>query len=492
MVIGMDAAEATLLERGAAAGELPTFASLAERGAVGRLGNAMEKLPGGIWPEVMTGRSLGRVPLYYHPWQLHTGEAETRPIAEEELDPSNWFWAPASDAGHRVAVVDAPQAPLVPGLNGLQLLEWGNHDRSYATRSDPPSLLDDVHARWGDHPVQHCDGYGESLAGRDDLRRAIAQGVTRKTEIMLDLLGREDFDLFVGTYTEPHCVGHQLWHFFDPASPYHVADAPEALRRAIPDTYRLIDDGIGALLEAAGPDATVLVVASHGMGPAVGGPGLLPEFLMRLDMVNAARVRRLIPPRLRDAVRRRLPRTAGKASKLWGLHSSSTRAVTLDNNRCGAIRLNLIGREPHGSVQPGPEADALLAELTTQLLALRQPASGQQIVKHVLRADEAFGPDHHPDVPDLLIAFRTDLGPFNDCESKRVGHIEMPVKLPWLTRTGDHTVESRLWAVGPGIAAGSHIEGGNVLDVAPTALALLGVTLPEDLDGHPLLAPQLS
>lgn len=490
MVIGMDAAEATLLELGAAAGELPTFAALAERGAVASLGNAMEKLPGGIWPEVLTGRSLGNVPLYYHPWQLHSGEAETRPIAEDELDPSNWFWATASDAGHRVAVVDAPQAPLVAGLNGVQLLEWGNHDRSYTTRSDPPSLLEEVRARWGDHPVQHCDGYGETLERRNDLREAIALGVTRKTEIMLELLGRDDFDLFVGTYTEPHCVGHQLWHFFDPTSPYHIPDAPEPLRRAIPDTYRLIDDGIGALVEAAGPDATVLVVASHGMGPALGGPQLLPEFLIRLNLAKGARLRRRIPPRLRAALRRRLPQAAKQASKVWGLHSSATRAVTLDNNRCGAIRLNLVGREPNGSVQPGAEADALLTELTTEMLALRQPASGEPIVKHVLRANEAFGPDHHRDVPDLLIAFRTDLGPFNDCESPRVGHIEMPVKLPWLTRTGDHTVRSQLWAVGPGVEPGSRIEGGNVLDVAPTALALLGVAQPDYLDGHALLKPQ--
>jgi hypothetical protein len=57
---------------------------------------------------------------------------------------------------------------------------------------------------------------------------------------------------------------------------------------------------------------------------------------------------------------------------------------------------------------------------------------------------------------------------------------------PDTPRSGDHTVESRLWAMGPGIEPGSRLEGANVLDLAPTVLALLGVPEPEGLDGKPL------
>jgi arylsulfatase A-like enzyme len=40
--------------------------------------------------------------------------------------------------------------------------------------------------------------------------------------------------------------------------------------------------------------------------------------------------------------------------------------------------------------------------------------------------------------------------------------------------------------MGPGIAPGARLEGGNVLDIAPTVLALLGVPEPEGLDGKAL------
>jgi predicted AlkP superfamily phosphohydrolase/phosphomutase len=168
------------------------------------------------------------------------------------------------------------------------------------------------------------------------------------------------------------------------------------------------------------------------------------------------------------------------------LESPATRAVALPNNRCGAIRLNLRGREPFGAVEPGAEADACLEELRRELSALEHPETGERIVVRVETAEEAFGPERHPDVPDLVVLFRDDLGPLEACRSERVGVVTRPNYNPRIPRSGDHTAHSRLWAIGPGLEPGT-IDGANVLDVAPTLLELLGVPLPDGLDGRPLL-----
>ena len=55
--------------------------------------------------------------------------------------------------------------------------------------------------------------------------------------------------------------------------------------------------------------------------------------------------------------------------------SPRTRAAFVYNNRCGAIRLNLRGREPHGAVAQD-DAPRVLAQLARELRALRDPASG--------------------------------------------------------------------------------------------------------------------
>lgn len=220
---------------------------------------------------------------------------------------------------------------------------------------------------------------------------------------------------------------------------------------------------------------------------------MLPEVLSRLGMASVrdtpARRRlrtlhgkaRYLPFGLKRLLRRAMGlgalrrAQAGIGALLDPFVSPGTRAGAVNNNRCGAIRLNLKGREPFGSVAPGAEANALIAELRAELLALRQPGSGKTIIDSIISASEAFGPDHHPDVPDLMIRFRTDIGRIEACQSPRVGVVAAPINSPGYPRTGDHVPNTRLWAAGPGIAAGRRLPDGDVTDIAPTILDLLGV-----------------
>ncbi len=484
LVVGLDAAEATLLERWADAGRLPALAALRRRGVAVALTGPMKTLPGAIWPELQLGRSAGRVGQYYHPWQLHTGEDVVRPIAPDEIDAEGYYWAVAAQHGCRVCVVDQPQSVLAQPQPGLvQLAEWGTHDRNYVTASDPPTVLEEVQASVGAHPVARCDDYGAADVDRMRLLADLQRGLAAKGALLLDLLGRADWDLFTTVLTESHCVGHQTWELMAQGP-----SAPPELAGAIADVYQRMDHLVGQLIEHAGEGANVIVYASHGMGPAVGGPQLVHEVMFRLGLVRGGRARRALPPGARAWLRRRLPAVTGPVSRGTGLRSAGTRAVAVDNNRCAAIRVNLVGREPHGTVRPGPEAEQLLAWLRDQLYALRQPGTGEPIVARVQTATEAFGPGHHPDVPDLLVSFRTDLGALTACESPAVGRVRARFA-PGSTRTGDHTARSMLWAAGPAAPAAGTGRG-SVLDLAPTVLSLLGVPLPAGLDGQPLWSLQ--
>ena len=246
IVIGLDAAEATLIERWAGEGILPGFARLTATGSVGRLGNCMETLPGAIWPELNTGRSVGRMSQYYHPAQLHTGEAKLRPILEKEVDPRDNYWDLASQTGQRVALIDIPQAAKSHNFNGIQLIEWGLHDRFFGASCTPPELLHDLPVRLDDHPIRSCDDHGDSLADYDHLLTKLLKGVERKTDLLLDLMERENWDLFNCAYGETHCVGHQFWHFQDSRHPRHDPHAPQRLRGAIRTLYQRVDEGGGS------------------------------------------------------------------------------------------------------------------------------------------------------------------------------------------------------------------------------------------------------
>lgn len=509
LVIGLDAAEASMIERWSEAGELPVFASLARSGQAIHLDdNPLESLPEAVWHELNTGIPGHQIGRYYVPQQVHTGEARARSVTASEIDPGQFFWAVAAKAGRRIAVIDPVHAVAVPDFNGVQLFEWGLHDRHFAVSGEPAEFLARVRRRYGDHPVKSCDDHRATPVGYRTLLDDLERGIALKTQLVSDLLREDSWDLLYATFAESHCVGHQFWHFQDPAHPRYDPQAPAAFQSAMKRIYRRLDDALGQLIGQAGENTVVMVVASHGMGTYVGGYQLLPEFLIRIGMAAGAAgggEKSEFSNRQKALVRTLYHRLRGRFSLLAanrrplagsrfgrrvraffgtpidGLQSGATQAVAVLNNRVGAIRLNLKGREPNGQVAPGNEAGAVLGLIREELMRLEDPRSGEPIVARVASAGEIFGPGHHPDVPDLMIVFRTDLGPLEACRSETVGLIERPLFKPDKPRTGDHTTQSRLWLSGPGIAAGR--GRGSSRDLAPTVLRALAVPVPKAMAG---------
>ena len=507
VVIGIDAAEACLLERWAAEGRLPNFARIESIGHKYRLRNPMRTLPGTIWPEITSGRSAGKLPLYFHPRQLHTGEARRRPVAADELNSEQFYWTVAGRSGCKVAAIDQVQTVLAPSFNGIQIVEWGLHDPTYGYATDPPSLATEIIRRYGmhpGHPTHSCDAHGGTQEGYRQLLHRLLEGTAKKSRLLVDLLKSDSWNLFTCTFGEAHCAGHQLWHFHDPGSPSHDPGAPADLQMGLRSVYEEIDRGVGALLNASSSDTTILVFTSHGMGPYVGGPQMLPEVLARLGLTSGRdsgfarymrqmkaialhipkRMHRVLRPLLEVWPLKRIQEATG--SLLDPLESPQTRAISLINNRCGAIRLNLKGREPFGSVEPGTEADCLVETIRHELQALKDPRTDEPIVDAVVTAAEVFGQDYHKDVPDLMVVFRTDLGRLEECVSNSVGRVRTAINYRGYPRTGDHTPESRLWILGPGVRPGISNKEADVLDIAPTVLARLNVPLPRWLEGRPL------
>ena len=151
--------------------------------------------------------------------------------------------------------------------------------------------------------------------------------------------------------------------------------------------------------------------------------------------------------------------------------------------------MNLEGRDPFGSAKPGNEQARLLEEICAELLDMWQPGSGEPIVARVTLTEERFGPNAHPDPPLLTVQFRADLVPLESCQSDRVGRITAPFGKALNSRTADHTTNALFVARGPQIPSGGRLPEANLLDVGPTVLSVLGVPVPNSLDGRPFLEP---
>jgi hypothetical protein len=274
---------------------------------------------------------------------------------------------------------------------------------------------------------------------------------------------------------------------------------------ALRDVYVSIDRGIGRLAEAAGADATILVFALHGMGPNTCHTAVLGEMVRRIlagpegREANSSRkmsalqtLRRMVPLSVRNEVKRRLPVVVqDRLTSFWrtgGMRWSTTRAFCPVADLQGYVRVNLRGREAEGIVEPGAEYDALCGEIAEGLATFVDSDTGEPIVRSVERSDRLFPDGPRRDrLPDLLVDWTpTSVLTRREIHSPRFGSIPWPDPgKPPDGRTGNHRTEGFLLASGGGFPAGGTLEG-DILDLAPTALALLGVPALPGMQGCPL------
>ena len=492
LVIGLDAAEKDLILAWAQSGYLPTFRRLLEAGAWGIMQGPLGMHAASCWQSLFTAVTPARHGRHGDR-QIRVGTYEMyrfRP-ADVKREP---FWNVLSRAQRRVAVIDVPYVALSQELNGLHVVDWTTHaaDNGFATW--PPELGRQLREQFGVDRVGICDYLrlrtAEEFAA---FRDTLVARVKMKVAASRQLLRQGPWDLFMTVFSESHCIGHQCWHLHDRAHPRHDPAVAGAIGDPMRTLYGALDEALAELLDAAGSETTVLVVCSHGMGPNYYGAHLLGEILARLGHRPPPASKPRWPWRVLQRTWRRLPlplraRLADlqkhAVDVVWPAVDRRSMCFEVPNGEVyGAIRVNLVGREPQGTITPGHQYDTFCAELSRDLCALVNVDTGQPAVRRVLRTADLYDGPHLGDLPDLLVEWNSD-APLETVYSAKTGTIRGTVPGP---RTGHHKPQGLVLAAGPGIRPRQIGEPVSVMDVAPTIAAILGVRLP-DIDGRPIAA----
>ncbi|HVX65186.1 MAG TPA: alkaline phosphatase family protein [Bryobacteraceae bacterium] len=508
LIIGLDAMEWSLVQCWAQQGKLPAFRRLMETGVRGTLRSTASSLPDTVWPALYSGQNPARFEKYFY--VQYDGASGGLKHLSDDANQVVPFWDHLSRAGRRVGVVDAPKFRLSTEINGFQLSNWGAHATKTKRSSRPDTLLNAVRARFGDHPVGDCDAVDDNPRAHRDLRRRILEGVKLHGEVSR-WLGRErPWDTLFCAFSAPHCAGHHFWKYQDRGHPHYRAGDPDGLAGTLEDVYKAIDREIGQTIELAGPAATVMLVAGHGMGPVYHASWSLNEILdllgygrrgtragapvERRGHVNPWRILKMVlPGRLQYAIRDALPSFArDRLLFLWysgSRHWRGRRAFTVPNNdSTGAVRIAVRGRDRYGLVEPGEEYRGLCREMASALLELADPVTGRPVVREVTISGEAFSGPFLDGLPDLCVLWDQSF-PWAAVRSPRFGDLSIPRQDG---RTGGHTPHGFVLAAGPGIPAGVELAGHSIYDIAPTILTNAGVPVPESMDGTPLATRRLA
>lgn len=489
--IGLDAMEASLLLGWGDASYLPAIQYLRRAGATANTIPLVGLGNDATWGSVNTGLAPGRVGRYFVR-QVRPGTYRAVKLRDRDIIGTP-FWNTVSRAGKRVAVVDMPYAPIVPDVNGIQLADWLVHGPLYdhKLQTAPASLAREIFKRYGKDPVGRSDRPGRrSLSQLIELRDGLQRKVEMKSNLVCDLLSEERWDLFCVTFTAAHCAGHQLWHIHDPQHPEYDSSIARSIGDPMKDVYMAIDSAIGRILEHVTEDTTIILFTGPGMGPHYSPSYLLDDILRRLEDGPSApavtfmtRVKAMYRSGVPSGVRKGLRSLADSVDEasISGDRSRRKCFSVPSNEIAGAIRVNLVGREPQGRVQRGAEFDRLFDSLANDLMELVNIDTGNPIVRDVVRSDRLYQGEHLDELPDILVLWN-GAEPIGGVKSPKIGEIRRPYPG---NRTGDHIEDSILIAKGPGIPPGNLLNPISPMDIAPTVAALLGVNM-RDIDGKPI------
>jgi len=502
LLIGIDAAEISLVERWMEEGALPNMSSLRERGAFGPLASTAEWLVGSPWPTFYTSTGPSEHGMYHYLIWRPEHMATERPSSS--WMPLKPFWRDLGDNDKRVVAIDIPLAYTPEPLAGVEIAGWATHETLEPPASYPSRFIEEVRQRFGSPPFDNEETY--LLSARELLR--VRDQCIRTTEIVaelgVDAMVEQEWDLFMLCFAATHRGGHQLWDLTNMVGEA-TQDEIDAVRDALRQIYVSCDRAIGRLVEQAGPETTTLVFSLHGMGPNASRSDLLREMLARILATGsnsgsathqkglAQILRELLPIRLRSRIKNRLPMAIqDRLTLFWrtgGIDWSRTRAFAAFCDLDGYIRINLKGREAEGIVEPGAEYRDLCDHIAEGLKTFVDEDTGEPIVSRIGYLDDLFPKGcMRKHLPDLMVHWATSpAAEHRRIVSPRYGSI------PWPTpghhpqgRSGNHWPRGFLFACGDSIEPGTQIEGAHILDLAPSVLQLLDTPIPSHFQGRPL------
>jgi predicted AlkP superfamily phosphohydrolase/phosphomutase len=483
LILGLDGLSWPLLEPLLAAGVvrpgspqvMPNLAQLRRESAWGPLTSVVPTQSAAAWATFLTGQNPAR-----HGVVDFTVRQPDGRYRHAKPHPASTFWHHLARAGLRVGVFNFPVTyPPDPVPEGSFLVS-GMLSPQGRTFTQPPALGAELLAAV---PGYRLDVEWQLYAGRPEALLDDLTAMTRQRGRAAVYL-REQYnpDCLAVAFIGPDRLLHALWADLDPAHPLHDADRAAALRPGIHAFFRALDEAVGDLVSAVG-GAAVLVLSDHGFQAAAwqfrvddwlagqgwltrqAGRSRLERWARRLDQPWVRRVRK----RLVTDISRHLTTFAPGGTLDW----ARTLAFSPWNAQQG-IRLNVRGREPQGIVEPGGAYEALRDEIQQALLAAVEPHSRQRVVDRVWRREEIYAGPYFESMPDLVFSLRP-------------GFASSPMQ-PGLWDntgwgTGDHSLEGLGLVRGPGVVPG-RLDGAALVDVAPTALYLLGRPVPDEMDGQ--------
>ena len=434
-VLSLDGVSHSFLGEAARSGLMPNLARLLREGALARMNSVVPAVSTVAWATYMTGVNPGKHGIY--------GFVDREPSPFQAYIPTardlktTTLWEHLSRAGKRLGVINVPLTYPPKAITGFMVGCFLSPDLAKATYPADlaPRLMEMDYRIDADMSLARSD-LGAFLS---DLHETMA----RRFAVGFKLMTSEPWEFFQLHVMSTDRINHFLWADWE--------DRTEGIAPEFETFYRRLDSYIGELLQHLPPDCRLVMLSDHGFA-RTRALVYINHWLEKNGYLMFARGRR----------------------ELMNMHPDS-RAYSLVPGR---IFVNQEGREERGCVRRGKDYEDLREELAHRLSGLADPQTGQPILRRVYKREELYGGPQLSRAADLIV----DPRPGYELKS----NLDGPGLFAPPDLSGSHTTDDAFLFV----QGAKHLAEDNtfsIMDMAPTLLSLMGVAVPQGMDGQALI-----
>jgi predicted AlkP superfamily phosphohydrolase/phosphomutase len=456
LIIGLDsAAPALVFDRWRES--LPTLAGLMARGAYGRMRSTHPPITVPAWTAMMSSRDPGELGFYgFRNRKDHSYDGYAFANSAQVKVPRLWDWL--GRAGKHAVVLGVPQTYPPSPLNG-EMVSCFLTPSTQSAYTYPPELKAEVERVTGGYVLDVEDFRTPDKA---NLLRRVYEKTGKHLRLAKHLLETRPWDFFMLVEMGVDRIHHGFWSYMDPA--HHKYERGNPFESAIFEYYQYVDRELADLLALCPSDTLVLVVSDHGAKKMDGGICFNEWLRHQRHLTLAANPTK--------------PTPIGKVPIDW----SRTRAWG-DGGYYGRLFMNVRGREPSGTIDPG-DYERVRSDLIAGIEAITDER-GRNIGSRAYRPEDLYRAVNGV-APDLIVYF-------GDLDWRSVGAVGTGTIHTFENDTGPDEANHDWYGIFILSTAGAEpalrgpLPDVSIYDIAPTLLRLLGQAVPDELAGRPLV-----
>jgi len=463
IVIGFDGGTWSLVRPWADKGDLPTFKRLLGEGVHGMLQTIIPPITAPAWASFATGKNPGKHGIFDF---IKMDGNNVRMLSTEDLR-SDTFYDILSREGFRSIIVGLPLSfPPRKDFNGIMISDF-----LYPRKEIEPK-----------EKSQYLDGYQVwSLQSIDAIERTAINRI-RTTK---KLIANESWDFLFLHYGETDWISHKLW--------VDIRNNTKLSRKA-KHIFEIGDQFLDWLLRWMDEKCYLFVISDHGFRDCLMKINLnrifIRERLLKVCPKKTLGLRSVYSNLYKGEKTSRLPKFILRFLNYVETNNYNLYRKIFELLLAGKARSRYemgIDFENSKVFKPNDESFGIYVneqtvekreKIVEEVIGILEHVQykGNRVFKRVVRREEVYSGAYINEAPDIIPI------PNGFFISKA---LDRPLFERYV-EGGQHDLNGIFLAYGPDIRKGIEIKNVGICDIAPTTLHILGLPIPNDMDGRVL------